>query len=648
MPRFINPVPDYFVNGQSAINGVLYFFEAGTNTKKDTFADAAETVKNAWPLPLDANGQVPNCFYSGTAKVVFNSDDDVTGLSVQRWSRDPVGADLGTGSFEAYSPGIPYQVTNIVVGSDGDYYVSLTNNNLGNDPVSDDGTNWHRVDFVNYWSKAVVYGAGDQIVASNNKYYQSVVNSNLNNDPTIDSGANWQIQNPIQDWVIGRAYMANEEVIGSNGRLYKAVTTTAGSDPVIDSGANWLPAVGKVQQPTNTAPADAATDIVRQPTLTTSAFTVLGGSDTHEYSNYQVWDNSETTLIYESNPRSSDLTSHQASIVLDAATTYKFRARHKGVFTGLSSYSDFTSFTTVPNLAEVFNYQNVTGNGTSLFVTTNVDLSTQSGSVWIFNRSINSFTKRMDTARGLLELDIDTNAAQATNANGLQSYAANGFTVGSDTSYNGSGNTISAYSFQNKVGFHSTIQFTGNNTTRTLVHGLGVQCGAVVGKAITSSADPNDDYFRFGHKDHGNAGTSPGSGSTQADVYGPFSAATITIGSQDFMNEVGTTYIVQCFAHNPAQGIYCGTYSGTGLAGNVINTGFPVGWFLTWNNFADTYIADKATGTGTHIEIEGVANQAKPGSVASFDANGVTLDGNALNTSGRTYYFIAIADPSQF
>jgi hypothetical protein len=46
--------------GTPMIGGLLYFYQVGTvATQQDSFQDTALTIKNAWPLLLDANGRVP-------------------------------------------------------------------------------------------------------------------------------------------------------------------------------------------------------------------------------------------------------------------------------------------------------------------------------------------------------------------------------------------------------------------------------------------------------------------------------------------------------------------------------------------------------------------------------------------------------------
>ena len=106
-------------------------------------------------------------------------------------------------------------------------------------------------------------------------------------------------------------------------------------------------------------------------------------------------------------------------------------------------------------------------------------------------------------------------------------------------------------------------------------------------------------------------------------------------------------FMVQLFADNPAAGIYCGTYEGTGASGNKITTGFAVGTFICGDGDTNRNwtILDKKLGLSSQIQLDSNA-QAIVGGCDSFDSDGITLgSGLDTNASGDTFWFIAIADP---
>jgi len=185
MGRSINPVPQYLDNaGDIVVNGKMFYFESGTTTQKTTFADAAEEIPNAHPVPLDANGRLPNVFFTGTAKQVLTFED-----TTQIWERDPVSADDVEGAFGSWLASETYDSGNIVTGSDGSYYRSNTNGNENNDPTS--STTWTRIRFLYNYNATQTYDI-DDVVIQNNQLYISQVVANTGNSPDLADVTKWK------------------------------------------------------------------------------------------------------------------------------------------------------------------------------------------------------------------------------------------------------------------------------------------------------------------------------------------------------------------------------------------------------------------------------------------------------------------------
>lgn len=144
MPRSTNPAIVHLYQGEPVSNGQLFFFESNTTTPKSVYADVGETVELSQPVRLDAGGREPNIFYSGSAKVRL-----LTESGEQVFERDPVGGESLLGNFSDFNIEIIYNLNDIVKGSDGEFYISLSNNNVGNDPTDDNGSNW-RLIYFNY------------------------------------------------------------------------------------------------------------------------------------------------------------------------------------------------------------------------------------------------------------------------------------------------------------------------------------------------------------------------------------------------------------------------------------------------------------------------------------------------------------------
>ena len=190
MARFINPRPQYRPNSK------LFFFASGTNTQLVTYKDQFETagLENTHPVLTDSAGVVPNIFFSGSAKLILQDEN-----SVQYGEYDPVGGEKELGDFTPWDSVVTYDKNDITEGSDGNFYISLSNGNIDNDPLTSP-TLWNPVEFLGDWNTNITYSVGD----------------------------------------IAKA---------TTGNLWKALTATAGNDPETDNGTNWIPAINGAKVP---------------------------------------------------------------------------------------------------------------------------------------------------------------------------------------------------------------------------------------------------------------------------------------------------------------------------------------------------------------------------------------------------------------
>ena len=206
MERYQNPKPQYLDGaGNPFVNGQLFFFKSGTNSQLTTYKDELESIPNTHPVLLDAAARVPNVFFSGSAKVTLIADDLFTGeVGKQIFSDDPVGGEKELGDFTFWDTKVSYDLNDIVEGSNGEFYKSLTNANQANDPLTS-ADKWELLKLIGVWNTNITYSIGDV-------------------------------------------------VLSAVGNLWKAITATAGNDPVTDDGTNWLPAIdsANVLSDTNT------------------------------------------------------------------------------------------------------------------------------------------------------------------------------------------------------------------------------------------------------------------------------------------------------------------------------------------------------------------------------------------------------------
>ena len=182
--RYIDPRPQYFDDaGDPLVSGKVYIYEQGSATTKDLFFDAEETLPAPNPVILSASGRLGSTFFSGTARAKLTDSDEV-----QFWDIDNIASSEIEGAFAAWTSAATYDSPDLVTGSDGEFYQSLTNGNTGNDPISDE-VNWKHLDLIGYWNTNITYAIGDIVIGSGGNFYKALV-SQAGNNPTSDA-VNW-------------------------------------------------------------------------------------------------------------------------------------------------------------------------------------------------------------------------------------------------------------------------------------------------------------------------------------------------------------------------------------------------------------------------------------------------------------------------
>jgi len=264
--RFVNPVPQFTDSaGNPLLDAELNFYTDETlTTRKDTFADANETIVNPNPLPLDGDGRTPNVFYDGTATVQLTNDEGSGQQQV--WRADGVGA-FGSGSaFDIWNPVTEYEDGALVEGSDGEYYRSLQDNNTGNDPISSP-TFWEQVSFLRTWNPNITYAVGDGgVVGSDGKIYASLQAANLNNDPT-SSPAFWAVNNPF-----------DQDLNTTDSAVFAEVDAIIGANTPAASNFTTVDATGNISTGDGTIAPSASVDNIAITSAGAAAGITIGTS----------------------------------------------------------------------------------------------------------------------------------------------------------------------------------------------------------------------------------------------------------------------------------------------------------------------------------------------------------------------------------
>ena len=323
---------------------------------------------------------------------------------------------------------------------------------------------------------------------------------------------------------------------------------------------------------------------------------------------------------------------------------------------------------------DYFNTKLYTGNGSTNAIT---GVGFQPDWVWVKNRTDASTNHLVtDAVRAATKcLFPNLTNAEVTEANALQSFNSDGFTLGSDSSVNtntknwvswnwkangsGSSNTdgsiTSTVSANTTSGF-SIVQYTGNSTSgATVGHGLGVAPKAIILKSSTHAErwvvghDGMDSSSPWNYFMHLEASDARRTNSNRWNNTAPTSSV-FTLGNEDQVNGA-KTFIAYCFSQKSGFSSM-GSYTGNGNAdGAFIYTGFKPAFIMIkrTDSTASWVIFDnKRLGYN-------VANYQLYANSTSGEGNNVLLDITSqgfkcranhldVNGSGATYIYMAFAE----
>jgi hypothetical protein len=262
---------------------------------------------------------------------------------------------------------------------------------------------------------------------------------------------------------------------------------------------------------------------------------------------------------------------------------------------GAASYDAFGGGVPfVPTYIEdVFSTWLYTGNGSTQTITNGIDLAGKGGLVWIKSRSATTNHFLFDSNRGVLnEINSNNTEAQASLANSVTAYNANGFSLGSAAGINVNAATYASWTFRKQPKFFDVVTWTGDGTTfRTLVHNLKVKPALVIIKRTDSTSDwattlfDPETYLALNSTGANGTGISGGyaqnATATELDIQG-------NAGNVSGVNASGGTYVAYLFASNAGgfgltgtdNVISCGSFT-TGASGNAsVTLGYEPQWVM--------------------------------------------------------------------
>ena len=334
-------------------------------------------------------------------------------------------------------------------------------------------------------------------------------------------------------------------------------------------------------------------------------------------------------------------------------------------------YAFASDASTAPTLAESFNIQTYTGNGLTQSIT---GLGFSPSFVWLKRRNGAGNHYLNDTVRGTQsQISSNLTAAETTYSSNITSYDTDGFTLGTSTDNNGSGQTFVAWNWKANLvptintngtiqsvvsasqaaGF-SIVKWTTNGSASQFVgHGLSVAPSIIIYKRLDGSQDW---FFETdivdGSYDYLNLNTQ---GAAQ-DGGAAWSTRSTSTTISAFTSSNNFDYIAYCFT--PISGFSkFGSYSGSASAVTV-TTGFQPDWIMIkrtnnssrWivldakRNFFESYLDPSDTlAEQTDSEIQLSVTSTTFVIPAGPPAN------SAINVSGSTYIYMAFKEnPVQY
>jgi len=337
------------------------------------------------------------------------------------------------------------------------------------------------------------------------------------------------------------------------------------------------------------------------------------------------------------------------------------------------------AYTTIDKPSDYFNTKLYTGTGNSHAIT---GVGFDPNWVWIKSRSTVQNHLIFDTVRGATKkIMSNTTDEEQTEAQYLKSFDSDGFTLGTRSEPNESGETFVSWNWKagtsvsgnttgsgtakaytgsvsTTAGF-SIIKYLGNGTAgHTIPHHLGVAPKMIIVKSTEGSRSwivlpPLTD----GHdKDLKLNDTDAMGGSDVWNNVAPNSSA-FSVGSNAVMNNNDVTLIAYCFAEKQGYSKF-GSYTGNGNAdGAFIYTGFKPAFFLQkkssasgsyWSLWDNKRSASGSNPIGRRLfpNVSAVESEQDSSPMADFCSNGVKLRQTDAdyNGSGVTYIYMAFAE----
>ena len=300
------------------------------------------------------------------------------------------------------------------------------------------------------------------------------------------------------------------------------------------------------------------------------------------------------------------------------------------------------AYTTINKSGDYFNTSLWSGNGSAQTIS---GVGFQPDWLWTKCRSDSYSNILIDSVRGITkQLKSEGNAAEATNAQGVTAFNADGYVLGTQADFAVNGNTFVGWGWKangagsantdgavsttvsvNTTAGFSIVKYTGTGTTTNFGHGLGVKPNVILIKSLsTNDWVMNGDFLgstTWQHKIILNTTAAKATANNFNDQ-APTNSVFYLNSAHGTTNGSGTEYIAYCFAEKTGYSKF-GSYVGNGNAdGTFVYTGFKPAFIMY----------KKSSGTGRWTMED---NKRDPFNVAT---HGLAANGSSAENTGSNYW----------
>ena len=325
------------------------------------------------------------------------------------------------------------------------------------------------------------------------------------------------------------------------------------------------------------------------------------------------------------------------------------------------------AYSSITKPGDYFNTKLYTGNGSTQSIT---GVGFQPDWTWIKGRGSATSHQVYDVIRGATKRLVTQNSnAEDTATNGLTAFDSDGFSLGTDSSSNGSsatyvgwnwkangagsantdGSISSTVSANITAGF-SIVSYTGTGANATVGHGLGAVPKIIVVKKLNGSPNWAVYHTSIGATKYLELNATSAS-QTATAVFNDTepTSSVFSIGTDNKTNGSSGNYIAYCFAEKKGYSKF-GKYTGNGNAdGTFVYTGFKPAFLMIKPNAVENWhIFDNTRSPINAVQKDlrpNLSNAESDGSSAAMDflSNGFKFRNSDAdyNTSGREYIYMA-------